>query len=806
MLLTLRLTDSKEEFAEDHSAHPDGAILGKQQPALKRTMRAQTGTLYKGWPKIGLKVIRWIRMRLNYQNSSDFGSHHVHSCLQLIHENLSNLWVKIYHQGHSIIEALLIAFRTGYKRVSLFIKTRVAYATGEVFPKEYTSITRGDGRGQVVPGSPGKGPKHPPESKAGRSYSTRSKKSCSAPVQEPRVIPKGQRILAKHWQVCYDNSNREYHDLRGIFKQESLWFAAYLSLKDNKGSKTKGPDEDIIDVLTKKRILELRDAVLKGTFTWTGVRQIRIPKTGKPDKFRPIGIPSINDRLVQEMLRTVIEPIFEIKFSNLSHGFRPNRSCHTALRWINTNMKDSIWFVEGDIENFFPSIDHKILMNKIQKRIKDPLILQLIRSGLKAKVFEKGRATYTPEVGTPQGDILSPLLSNIYLNELDGFMEQLNMEYLDDIKANNSKKKPKALKMLRRGHKSEYPRGPVQRTGHARTCSSYPLGVRLTPSLPFLFVEQEGAVRVKAPGFNPTLPKTEGFGRALINPPHNQVPYRNCKYIRYADYFIIGVLGSRSMAVEIRDRVRDYLKSELNLELSLENTKINHVSKGIRFLGYVFSRRPLFIKQSYCGKILTRKITIPILDVDMKRVITLISAAGFCDGLGKPTPAFRFLRLPQSETNIKVNNILRGLSEWATIAGNRKAAIARIAYIIRYSIAKVYAAKFKLGTIAAVFKKGGNDLSKPIGARVKSVVGANESSRKVQKSIMGILYDKYHKIPKPTGNKLKPDWVPEYIKVLKEKGGDAKFLEVIWDMKKRDAKNPLAAMVWRIEKALSSKG
>lgn len=192
----------------------------------------------------------------------------------------------------------------------------------------------------------GKGPKHfvrlVSKSHLTRSYVTRSGTNSPAPVEEHPVIPKGLQILAKHWQICYSSPNRVFYDLRGILKQESIWFSAYLKLKSNKGAKTQGPDEDIIDSLTKKRILELREAVLSNKFSWIGVREIMIPKPGKSGKFRPLGIPSINDRLVQEVIRTILEPIYELNFSHLSHGFRPNRGCHTALKWINTNMKDSI--------------------------------------------------------------------------------------------------------------------------------------------------------------------------------------------------------------------------------------------------------------------------------------------------------------------------------------------------------------------------------------------------------------------------------------------------------------------------------
>lgn len=757
-MLALKLkTNSKEEFTENHSAYFDVAMLEEQQPALKKIMRTQTDAIFYCWSKIDLKVIGYLRMRLNYQNSSNFGSDHANLWFQLLHRYLSSLKVKTYLKGFSKTKTLLIAFRTSYKRVSLFIKSRVTYATGEVF--FFSTSKKGGGRGSVLPTLQiGKEPKHlvrlVSKYQPTRSYVTRSRTKSPAPVEEQLVIPKGLQILAKHWQVCYSTPNRVFYDLRGILKQESIWFAAYLKLKSNKGAKTGGPDEDIIDSITKKRILELKELVLSNKFSWIGVREIMIPKPGKPGKFRPLGIPSINDRLVQEVIRTILEPIYELNFSHLSHGFRPNRGCHTALKWMNTNMKDSIWFIEGDIKSYFPSIDHKILMKIVERKIQDPTILRLIRSGLKAKIFQKEQTSYIPEVGTPQGSILSPLLSNIYLNELDQFMTSLGKLYQGNVKPGNRKKNPEANKLLRSGNRNQY----------------YKLRI---PS------------RIQ-----------------------NEIGYRNCKYIRYADDFIIGILGPRNMAIEIKDKVKDFLKNELNVELCLEKTKITHVTKGIEFLGYIFSRRQLFIKQSYSGRIVTRKMTIPTLDVNMKKVIARLSEANFCDGNGNPTPAFRYLRLPQSETNLKVNYILKGLSEWWSIAGNRRAALARLAYIIRYSVAKVYAAKFKLKTVAAIFKIGGNDLSKPIGVRAKSIVGADESDtpQGSKKKLTGILFDRHYKIPKPEPSKLNPKWIPEYMKALQKGDNLENFIKEIWNSKAQKAKNPLASTAWRLAKTISSQG
>jgi hypothetical protein len=151
-----------------------------------------------------------------------------------------------------------------------------------------------------------------------------------------------------------------------------------------------------------------------------------------------------------------------------------------------------------------------------------------------------------------------------------------------DVKPGNRKKNPVANKLLRSGQKTEYYR---------------------------LRIPSRSGSRIS-----------------------NEIGYRNCKYIRYADDFVIGILGPRYLAIEIRDKVKDFLKNELNVELNLEKTKITHRTKGIEFLGYICSRRKLFIKQLYSRIIVTRKMTIPTLDVNMKKVIARLSEAKFCDG------------------------------------------------------------------------------------------------------------------------------------------------------------------------------
>ena len=246
-------------------------------------------------------------------------------------------------------------------------------------------------------------------------------------------------------------------------------------------------------------------------------------------------------------------------------------------------------------------------MKLIMKRVQDPIIVKLIRDALKARVFTKKDGQYTPELGTPQGGILSPLLSNIYLHEFDNYMEGLMSEYKKETKYR--KRNRLAERLLKAGKKRE-------------------------------------KYRLRVP---------------LIDP--QDAGNINCKYVRYADDFLIGVMGGRKIATEIRHKIANWLKRELRIELSIEKTHITNISDGVPFLGYKISRRTIVIKQRYGDKIKNRKMTIPTLDVDMERVIKRLSAAGYCDGSGKPKPMFKHLQPPQSETNKEINYILRGLAE-----------------------------------------------------------------------------------------------------------------------------------------------
>lgn len=190
----------------------------------------------------------------------------------------------------------------------------------------------------------------------------------------------------------------------------------------------------------------------------------------------------------------------------------------------------------------------------------------------------------------------------------------------------------------------------------------------------------------------------------------------------------------------------------------------------------------------------------------MKRVIKRLAAAGYCDGSGKPEPMFKHLQPPQSETNKEINYILRGLSEWWSIAGNRVRALARLSYILRESTAKVYAAKFGLRTAAAVFKIGSNDLSKPIGERTKSVIGVGETAVPKKNALTGLLYAKYNEIPRPKGSKMRPDWKPTYLGILEKSTDPDGLIRQLWEDGMRKINNPMTKLAKRLRQTIRTQG
>jgi hypothetical protein len=208
---------------------------------------------------------------------------------------------------------------------------------------------------------------------------------------------------------------------RLLFNPE-LYLLAYGKIYRNQGAMTPGTTDETVDGMSLERIQTIIETLRYERYVWSPARRVYIEKKNSTKK-RPLGLPTWSDKLVQEVIRLILEAYYEPQFSDHSHGFRPNRGCHTALSEIRHGWRGTAWFIEGDIKGCFDNIDHTVLLSILRENIHDNRFLRLIENLLKAGYLEewKYNATYS---GTPQGGVISPLLSNIYLDRLDRFAEQ----------------------------------------------------------------------------------------------------------------------------------------------------------------------------------------------------------------------------------------------------------------------------------------------------------------------------------------------------------------------------------------------
>ena len=357
-----------------------------------------------------------------------------------------------------------------------------------------------------------------------------------------------ERVLNSLNEHSKDSSYKFERLYRLLFNEE-LFYVAYQKIASNEGSTTKGSDGRSIDEMSLARIETLIASLKDESYQPHPSRRVHIPK--KNGKARPLGIPAFEDKLVQEVVRMILEAIYEGHFETTSHGFRPKRSCHTALLHIQKTFSGAKWFIEGDIKGFFDTIDHDVLVGILRERISDDRFIRLIRKFLKAGYVEDWtfHNTYS---GTPQGGIVSPILANTYLDKLDKYVK----EYIRHFDKGTKRRSGKESNDLTNERKRTVRKLRKVKDGAEKAA----LVARLKA------IEQERAAF-------PSGDEMDGS-------------YRRLKYIRYADDFILGVIGSKEDAQRIKEDIKSFLSASLALELSEEKTLITHTGKSAKFLGY----------------------------------------------------------------------------------------------------------------------------------------------------------------------------------------------------------------------------
>lgn len=342
--------------------------------------------------------------------------------------------------------------------------------------------------------------------------------------------------------------------LNGLFRlmeNPILWQDAYAKIYSNKGAITKGCNGNTLDGFSEDRVKNIIKLLKQKRYKFNPVRRVYIPKNN--GKYRPLGIPTGDDKLVQAVVKDILEKIYEPVFKDTSHGFRPIRSCHTALQKIRQRWTSVKWIIEADIKGFFDNIDHDLMIRFLKKKIDDRRFINLIKHMLTAGYLEDWTFHKTFS-GTPQGGVISPILANIYLHELDCKMEALIGNF------NEGK---------RRRYNPEYKRfeyriSKLRKKYDAVKANAKPETLR--------------SIRREIKEL-----KTKRDGLPAGDPKDNS--YRRLLYCRYADDFILGIIGTKSDAKLLLDETRIFVR-ELKLELAEEKTGIKYAKDGTRFLGY----------------------------------------------------------------------------------------------------------------------------------------------------------------------------------------------------------------------------
>lgn len=481
-------------------------------------------------------------------------------------------------------------------------------------------------------------------------------------------MEKSERVL-KALSDHSQSSDYKYERLYRYLFSEEMFAVAYQRIYAKQGNMTPGTDGKTIDEMSLERIERLIVSLKDESYQPHPARRVYIPK--KNGKKRPLGIPPFEDKLVQEVVRLLLEAIYEGHFEGTSHGFRPHRSCHTALGMIQKSFAGAKWFIEGDIKGFFDNIDHNVLINILRERISDERFLRLIRKFLNAGYVEdwKYNKTYS---GTPQGGIISPILANIYLDKFDKYIKEYAAKFR---KGDRRSINPEYWRL---NNKKNWLKKKLQKTSDEQMRKSY-------------------------------LYEIAQLSKQMLSTPHKDAmdaDFRRMQYVRYADDFLISVIGSKSECETIKADITQFMREQLKLELSDEKTLITHAQDKAKFLGYeIFIRKSDAVKRNKDG-VLKRDfngaVVLTLNSAVIQKKLTEYNALEVRNIDGKDIwwskPRRYMTPMKPEDILAQYNAEIRGLYNYYSLAANVSKECASFAFIMKMSMLKTLG--WKLNTSA----------------------------------------------------------------------------------------------------------
>lgn len=481
-------------------------------------------------------------------------------------------------------------------------------------------------------------------------------------------MEKSERVL-KALSDHSQSSDYKYERLYRYLFSEEMFAVAYQRIYAKQGNMTPGTDGKTIDEMSLERIERLIVSLKDESYQPHPARRVYIPK--KNGKKRPLGIPSFEDKLVQEVVRLLLEAIYEGHFEGTSHGFRPHRSCHTALGMIQKSFAGAKWVIEGDIKGFFDNIDHNVLISILRERISDERFLRLIRKFFNAGYVEdwKYNKTYS---GTPQGGIISPILANIYLDKFDKYIKEYAAKFR---KGDRRSINPEYWRL---NNKKNRLKQKLQKTSDEQMRKSY-------------------------------LYEIAQLSKQMLSTPHKDAmdaDFRRLQYVRYADDFLISVIGSKSECETIKADITQFMREQLKLELSDEKTLITHAQDKAKFLGYeIFIRKSDAVKRNRDG-VLKRDfngaVVLTLNSAVIQKKLTEYNALEVRNIDGKDIwwskPRRYMTPMKPEDILAQYNAEIRGLYNYYSLAANVSKECASFAFIMKMSMFKTLG--WKLNTSA----------------------------------------------------------------------------------------------------------